>query len=329
MGRTPDRASATFSNVHPEESATPSTDASVGSVEPGGLGAEGSSLMTEVQQLLEHVWGGGQADSSRTPSSVLAEGPIDCTVREHELPSAARPEALPVLLVPPMGSPAACMDRRRDHSLAGFLVQSGKADVLARLWLRKHAVDQESLGLEHWIDEVVPTAIRDVLRGQQRTTRPARGVVSRRIRPTSRRRAHHEFRSPSSPVSRVRSTSHTRPRLSRFDSWSRRPVGRSPPRSCASSVVFRGPWVGWVSNCWVSASAGDEAARSDSGEGQSGSALSRWRLWTPWTTRCRPCRDEARCRCTTCSSCPIASARGRFASLMIGTNHLLMSLCLS
>lgn len=129
--------------------------------QPAGRSEQVASIISEFRNLYEHVLSGGHADLSRTPSEVLFEGPVHCTVHEYDLPTQPLNDALPVLLVPPMGAPATCMDLRRDHSLAGYLVGLGRPTFLLDYGKMSTRSDQD-LGLEYWIDEVIPKAVKEV-----------------------------------------------------------------------------------------------------------------------------------------------------------------------
>ena len=63
-----------------------------------------------------------------------------------------------MLLVPPLAAPAICFDLRRGCSLAEHLVLSGRRTYLLEYGKIEYA--DRGLGLEHWIEEVIPAAIR-------------------------------------------------------------------------------------------------------------------------------------------------------------------------
>ena len=63
-----------------------------------------------------------------------------------------------MLLVPPLAAPAICFDLRRGCSVAEHLVLAGRPTYLVDYGEIEFA--DRALGLEHWIDEVVPGAIR-------------------------------------------------------------------------------------------------------------------------------------------------------------------------
>ena len=64
----------------------------------------------------------------------------------------------PVLLVPPLAAPAFCFDLRRGCSLAEHLLFAGREVYLVDYGEIEFA--DRTLGLEHWIAEVVPEAVR-------------------------------------------------------------------------------------------------------------------------------------------------------------------------
>jgi polyhydroxyalkanoate synthase subunit PhaC len=99
--------------------------------------------------------GGGLADLRRMPATVIDSGP-QRTVSRYE--SARRRRGAPVLLVPPLAAPAICFDLRRGCSLAEHLVVGGRRTYL--LEYGQIEFRNRDLGLEHWIEDVLPNAIR-------------------------------------------------------------------------------------------------------------------------------------------------------------------------
>lgn len=86
----------------------------------------------------------------------MHEGP-QCTVRRYRSNRRARAHRAPILLVPPLAAPSSCFDLQRGCSLV---------EHLASLGYPTYAVDygpisfgDRALGLEHWVDDVIPTAI--------------------------------------------------------------------------------------------------------------------------------------------------------------------------
>jgi polyhydroxyalkanoate synthase subunit PhaC len=99
--------------------------------------------------------GGGLADLRRMPSTVIDTGP-QRTLSRYD--SARRRRGAPVILVPPLAAPAICFDLRRGCSLAERLVVKGRRTYLLEYGDINYA--DRDLGLEHWVEDVIPTAIR-------------------------------------------------------------------------------------------------------------------------------------------------------------------------
>ena len=105
----------------------------------------------------DHLLGGGVADTTPTPSSIIHEAP-QCTVRRYRSRRRARADRAPVLLVPPLAAPASCFDLHRDCSLAQHLTAMGYPVYLVDYGAI--GFHDRALGLEHWVEDVIPTAIR-------------------------------------------------------------------------------------------------------------------------------------------------------------------------
>ncbi len=102
---------------------------------------------------------GGLADLRPMPRTLIADG----TLREvyHYRPSAAvREQGDPVLLVTPLAAPSSCFDLRRGCSLVEHFVTGGRPTYLVEYG--QVSFKDRALGMEHWVDEVVPAAIREV-----------------------------------------------------------------------------------------------------------------------------------------------------------------------
>lgn len=102
---------------------------------------------------------GGLADLRPMPRTLIDDG----TLREvyHYRPSGhVKETGDPVLLVTPLAAPAICYDLRRGCSLVEHFVTGGRPTYL--LEYGEVSFRNRNLGMEHWIDEVVPTAIREV-----------------------------------------------------------------------------------------------------------------------------------------------------------------------
>jgi polyhydroxyalkanoate synthase len=113
---------------------------------------------TNAWDLLPVV-GGGVADLTRQPSVVIDEGP-QRTVHRFRTRGGARRRHVPVLLVPPLAAPATCFDLRRGCSVAEHLIALGYPTYLVDYG--PIGFGDRALGLEHWVEEVLPAAIRAV-----------------------------------------------------------------------------------------------------------------------------------------------------------------------
>jgi polyhydroxyalkanoate synthase len=71
-----------------------------------------------------------------------------------------RTDDYPVLLVPPLAAPALCFDLRRGCSLAEHLLATGRSTYLVDYG--SISFSNRSLGIEHWVEDVIPKAVRAV-----------------------------------------------------------------------------------------------------------------------------------------------------------------------
>ena len=102
---------------------------------------------------------GGLADLRPMPRTLIDDG----VLREvyHYRPAADVAETGdPVLLVNPLAAPSLCFDLRRDCSLVEHLVSGGRPTYLVEYG--QVSFKDRGLGMEHWVDEVLPEAIRAV-----------------------------------------------------------------------------------------------------------------------------------------------------------------------
>ena len=104
--------------------------------------------------------GPGLADRTPTPSSVIDSGP-QRTVHRYKLPRSPSAHS-PVLLVPPLAAPARCFDLRRGCSVAEHLISLGYPTYLVDYG--PIAFSDRQLGLEHWVEDVIPNAVDAVRR---------------------------------------------------------------------------------------------------------------------------------------------------------------------
>jgi polyhydroxyalkanoate synthase len=100
---------------------------------------------------------GGLADLRTMPRTLIDEG----SLREvyHYRPSGKVQESGdPVLLVTPLAAPSLCFDLRRGCSLVEHFVKSGRRTYLVEYG--EVQFKDRNLGMEHWVREVLPEAIR-------------------------------------------------------------------------------------------------------------------------------------------------------------------------
>ncbi len=115
-------------------------------------------VVSAAGNVAHRVVYGGLADLRPMPRTLIDEG----TLREvyHYRPAAgAHERGEPVLLVTPLAAPALCYDLRRGCSLVEHLVDAGRPTYLVEYGAVSFR--DRNLGMEHWIEEVVPTAIRE------------------------------------------------------------------------------------------------------------------------------------------------------------------------
>jgi polyhydroxyalkanoate synthase len=115
---------------------------------PADLGAAASNLYATT-------FGKGLADLRRMPSTVVGSGP-QRTLSRYD--SGRRRRGAPIILIPPLAAPALCFDLRRGCSLAEHLVVKGRRTYLLEYGQIEYG--DRGLGLEHWVEEVIPAAIR-------------------------------------------------------------------------------------------------------------------------------------------------------------------------
>ncbi|HJQ47417.1 MAG TPA: alpha/beta fold hydrolase [Amycolatopsis sp.] len=116
---------------------------------PVSLAAAASNVVGKLR--------GGVADLRPVPRALIDQGPNRSVYRMTGQTGAS---GAPVLLVPPLAAPALCFDLRRGCSLAEHLVEAGRRTYLVDYG--NVAFSDRRLGVEHWIDEVLPRAIRKV-----------------------------------------------------------------------------------------------------------------------------------------------------------------------
>jgi len=112
-----------------------------------------------TQNATDKLLRGGVADLRPTPYDVIAEG-AQRTVRRYHWPGEPV-QPLPLLMVPPLAAPPQCFDLRRGCSLAEHFTALGYPTYLVDYG--RIGFDDRELGLEHWVEDVLPQAAADVM----------------------------------------------------------------------------------------------------------------------------------------------------------------------
>ena len=102
---------------------------------------------------------GGVADLRPMPRTLIDDGMLR-EVYHYRPQGGVEETGDPVLLVTPLAAPALCYDLRRGCSLAEHLVTAGRRTYLVEYGEISFA--NRTLGLEHWVDEVIPASVRAV-----------------------------------------------------------------------------------------------------------------------------------------------------------------------
>jgi len=102
---------------------------------------------------------GGLADLRPMPRTLIDEGVLREVYRYRPAEGVAQ-QGDPILLVMPLAAPPACYDLRRGCSMVEHLVQQGRPTYLVEYGEISFA--NRNLGVEHWVEEVVPAAIQAV-----------------------------------------------------------------------------------------------------------------------------------------------------------------------
>ncbi len=116
-------------------------------------------LVSAASNVAHKVLYGGLADLRPMPRTLIDDGEL----REvyHYRPAARVTESGdPVLLVTPLAAPSLCFDLRRGCSLVEHFVTLGRRTYLVEYG--QVSFRNRGLGMEHWVDEVLPAAIRAV-----------------------------------------------------------------------------------------------------------------------------------------------------------------------
>ncbi len=118
-----------------------------------------AQVVSAASNVAHKLLYGGLADLRPMPRTLIEDGEL----REvyHYRPAADTTESGdPILLVTPLAAPAICFDLRRGCSLVEHFVAQGRPTYLVEYG--EVSFKNRSLGMEHWVDEVLPEAIKAV-----------------------------------------------------------------------------------------------------------------------------------------------------------------------
>jgi polyhydroxyalkanoate synthase len=119
----------------------------------------------DIVDAAANVWdtyvGGGVAQMHPTSKAIVDEGP-QRTVNRYLRGGWQPSHATPILLVPPLAAPAWCFDLRHGCSVAEHLIARGYPTYVVDYG--PISFSDRALGLEHWVDDVLPNAIEAVVR---------------------------------------------------------------------------------------------------------------------------------------------------------------------
>lgn len=114
-------------------------------------------VVAAASNVAHKVLYGGLADLRRMPRTLIDDGPLR-EVYHYRPAKQAKTTGDPVLLVTPLAAPATCFDLRRGCSLIEHFVNGGRPTYLVEYG--HVSFKDRNLGMEHWINEVIPEAIR-------------------------------------------------------------------------------------------------------------------------------------------------------------------------
>jgi polyhydroxyalkanoate synthase len=129
------------------------------SVPGAGMLPAPDQVVAAASNVAHKLLYGGVADLRPMPRTLIDDG----VLREvyHYRPAGhVQEQGDPVLLVTPLAAPSSCYDLRRGCSLVEHFVSEGRPTYLVEYG--EVSFRDRNLGMEHWVDEVVPTAIREV-----------------------------------------------------------------------------------------------------------------------------------------------------------------------
>lgn len=116
-------------------------------------------LVAAASNVAHKLLYGGLADLRPMPRTLIDEGELR-EVYHYRPASPAMEAGDPILLVTPLAAPALCFDLRRGCSLVEHFVAAGRRTYLVEYG--EVSFRNRGLGMEHWVDEVLPAAVQAV-----------------------------------------------------------------------------------------------------------------------------------------------------------------------
>ncbi|WP_181312589.1 alpha/beta fold hydrolase [Nocardioides campestrisoli] len=116
-------------------------------------------VVAAAGNLAQMMLYGGLADLRPMPRTMIDEGELRELYHYRPRPHGTE-HGDPVLLVTPLAAPALCYDLRRGCSLVEHLVEEGRPTYLVEYGAVSFR--DRALGLEHWVEQVLPAAVRRV-----------------------------------------------------------------------------------------------------------------------------------------------------------------------
>lgn len=114
-------------------------------------------IASAASNVAHKMFYGGLADLRPMPRTLIDDGPLR-EVYHYRPQKQVKTTGDPVLLVTPLAAPAICFDLRRGCSLVEHFVKGGRPTYLVEYG--EISFRDRDLGMEHWVHEVVPEAIK-------------------------------------------------------------------------------------------------------------------------------------------------------------------------
>src|SRR3954451_5731131 len=134
--------------------------------QPSLRGASLDDLVNAGANAWDLYLGDGVARMHPTDKAIVDEGP-QRTVYRYLRRGWEPSHSTPILLVPPLAAPAWCFDLRQGCSVAEHLLARGYPTYVVDYGAISFS--DRALGLEHWVDDVIPNAIEAVVRDSGRS----------------------------------------------------------------------------------------------------------------------------------------------------------------